>query len=175
MYELHKAEQYFFDGPTLDHLASFVSSFDNPCCLCAPLLGKRIVERGHRVRILDIDDRFEGVPGFVPFDLHRPQWLGEAFDLIVCDPPFYNVSLSQLFTAIRIIAGHDYAQPLLVSYLTRRARNVLGTFSPFNLVATGYRPGYQTVQALERNEIEFFGNLGTTWHERLRGVPADKL
>src|SRR5678815_312657 len=143
MYELHKAEQYFFDRPTLDHLATFVSSFDNPCCLCAPLLGKHIVERGHHVRILDIDDRFESIPGFVSFDLYRPRWLGESFDLILCDPPFYSVSLSQLFVAIRIIARHDYAQPLLVSYLTRRATNVLGAFSPFNLRATGYRPGYQ--------------------------------
>ena len=68
MYEKHQAEQYFFDEATLDHLAGFVSTFDNPCCLCAPLLGKRIVDRGHRVRILDVDDRFESVPGFVRYD-----------------------------------------------------------------------------------------------------------
>lgn len=88
-------------------------------------------------------------------------------------PPFYNVSLSQLFIAIRMIARHDYVQPLLVSYLTRRSRNMLGAFSPFNLVATGYRQGYQTVQMSERNEIEFFGNLGTTRHEQLRRASPD--
>src|SRR2546426_2107205 len=65
MYEKHDTEQYFFDGPTLDHLANFVSSFDNPCCLSAPLLGKTVVERGYHVRILDVDERFAGVPGFM--------------------------------------------------------------------------------------------------------------
>ena len=87
MYEKHDTEQYFFDGPTLDHLANFVSSFDNPCCLCAPLLGKMVVERGYHVRILDVDDRFARVPGFILYDIYRPKWLGETFDLIVCDPP----------------------------------------------------------------------------------------
>ncbi len=169
MYEKHDTEQYFFDGPTLDHLANFVSSFDNPCCLCAPLLGKMVVERGYHVRILDVDDRFARVPGFILYDIYRPKWLGETFDLIVCDPPFYNVSLSQLFIAIRTIARHDYSQPLLISYLTRRSENLLGTFSPFKLVPTGYRPGYQTVQACQRNDIEFFGNLGAAWVEKLRG------
>jgi hypothetical protein len=27
MYEKHETEQYFFDGPTLDHLASLVAVF----------------------------------------------------------------------------------------------------------------------------------------------------
>src|SRR5882724_9375169 len=103
------------------------------------------------------------VPGFILYDIYRPKWLGETFDLIVCDPPFYNVSLSQLFIAIRTIARHDYSQPLLISYLTRRSENLLATFSPFKLVPTGYRPGYQTVQACQRNDIEIFGNLGAAW------------
>jgi hypothetical protein len=47
----------------------------------------------------------------------------------------------------------------LLSYLTRRAGNITGTFANFLLQATGYRPGYQTVQRIERNEIEFYGNV----------------
>src|SRR3989442_13936573 len=125
MYEKHDTEQYFFDGPTLDHLANFVSSFDNPCCLCAPLLGKMVVERGYHVRNLDVDERFAGVPGFMLYDIYRTKWLGETFDLIVSDPPFYNVSLSQLFSAIRTIGR---PQPLLISYLSRRSENLLATF-----------------------------------------------
>src|SRR5262245_31397680 len=113
MYELHENEQYFFDEPTLSHLAAFVSAFQSPCCLCAPLLGKALVDRGRAVRILDIDERFASIPGFSLFDIHRPKWLGERFDLIVCDPPFYNISLSRLFAAVRTLARNDYSQPLL--------------------------------------------------------------
>jgi hypothetical protein len=172
MYELHENEQYFFDKPTLAHLVDFVSRYDNPCCVCAPLLGQELVKRGVQVRILDIDERFAHLVGFRRYDIYRPEWLGEEFGLIVCDPPFYNASLSQLFAAIRMLARNDYTQPLLLSYLVRRSANVLGTFARFGLEPTGYRPGYQTVQKAERNDIEFFGNLGEDSHRRLAGLAS---
>jgi hypothetical protein len=167
MYELHEHEQYFFDPPTLQHLADFVEGFERPCCLCAPLLGQELERRGLDVRVLDIDERFAHLKGFRRWDIYRPEWLGEEFGLIVCDPPFYNVSLSQLFSAIRLLSRHDYSQPLLVSYLVRRASSLMGTFARFGLEPTGYRPSYQTVQKVERNEIEFFDNLGAESHARL--------
>jgi hypothetical protein len=40
MYELHENEQYFFDSRTLLHLTNFLSAWENPCCICAPLLGQ---------------------------------------------------------------------------------------------------------------------------------------
>jgi hypothetical protein len=169
MYELHENEQYFFDRPTLAHLADFLSAYENPCCLCCPLLGRELTESGLAVRILDIDERFATLPGFRRYDIHRPEWLGEEFGIIICDPPFYNISLSRLFAAIRLLSRNLYSQPLLVSYLVRRQANLLGTFSRFGLEPTGYRPTYQTVQKAERNEIEFFGNLGPTAHALLSG------
>jgi len=159
VYERHENEQYFFDPPTLHALATAVAGFANPCCLCAPLLGQELARRGVPVRILDIDARFAGVPGFRRYDLYKPTWLGEEYGLIVCDPPFFRVSLAQLFTAIRLLSRNDYRQPLLVSYLVRRASNLRGTFARFDLQPTGYRPGYQTVQGVERNAIEFFANV----------------
>ena len=162
MYEQHKSEQYFFDKPTIERLTGFLERFENPCCLCAPLLGRELAESGHKVRILDIDDRFASGPGFLKYDLYRPEWLGEAFDIIICDPPFFRVSLSQLFAAIRVLARYDFTQKIMVSYLTRWTNAVEGTFAPFGIRATGFNPGYQTVRKLARNEIQFFGNLSTT-------------
>src|SRR5262245_52487961 len=129
MYEKHENEQYFFDAPTLLYLADFVAGFERPCCVCAPLLGQELERRGVAVRTLDIDERFAALRGFRRYDIYRPEWLGEEFDLIVCDPPFFGVSLSQLFRALRLLARNDYAQPMLISYLTRRTANVLGTFA----------------------------------------------
>ena len=170
MYERHEAEQYFFDRETLDRLADLARGWENPCCLCMPMLGRELEARGVPVRTLDVDERFADLRGFRRWDLYRPEWLGEEFGLILCDPPFFRVSLSQLFHALRLLSRHDYQQPLLVAYLSRRASSIMGTFAPFGLEPTGFHPGYQTVQRLARNEVELFGNLGAEAHARLAGA-----
>jgi Probable N6-adenine methyltransferase len=159
MYELRQNEQCFFDEETLQKLSDFLLRWKSVCCLCTPLLGKNLVERGANVRILDIDTRFDYVRGFKFYDIHRPEWLGEKFDLIVCDPPFFNISLSKLFAAIRLLSQNDFSQNLLISYLYRRSSVLLGTFSKFNLQPTGYFPTYQTVTEAQHNKIEFYSNL----------------
>jgi len=159
MYEIKKREQYFFDLETVDRLAGFLCGFEKPCCLCAPLVGAAAEERGVEVTVLDVDERFARLHGFVRFDLYRPTWLGNRFDIILCDPPFYKISLSQLFVALRTLSLNDFSQPLLLSYLVRREANVLKTFSPFSLRPTGYHPAYETVQRCERNDIQFYSNL----------------
>ena len=167
MQELHEKEQYFFTDETTGRLADFAAHFPNPCCICAPSVGVELGRRGVRARVLDIDERFAATPGFRHYDLFRPEWLGEEFGLILCDPPFFNVSLSQLFAALRLLGRNRYEQPLLISYLGRRSASIVGTFARFGLTATGYSPRYKTVQALARNEIEFFGNLSPSLHAEL--------
>jgi hypothetical protein len=167
MYEQHKLEQYFFDPPTIRHLADFVAGYSNPCCLCTPMVSKELESREIKVRTLEIDERFTTLKGFRKYNIYRPEWVGETFDLIICDPPFFNISLSQLFTALRLLSRYDYTQPMLVAYLVRRSENLMHTFHRFNLQPTGYKPGYITVQKTERNEIEFFGNLGAEAHAKL--------
>jgi len=166
--ELHENEQYFFDQETLATLTSFLMPHAPVCCVCAPLLGQRLAEAGVGVTILDVDDRFSKVDGFKSFDVSRPVWLGEEFGIIVCDPPFHGVSLSQLFVAIRVLSRNDYRQPLMLSTLKRREAATLGAFSSFELAPSGYHPGYRTVEACDRNDIEFLTNLDQDALARLR-------
>lgn len=169
MYELHKYEQYFFDEATINRLANFVMQYHFPCCLCTPLLGQELERRGIRTCTLDIDTRFTTLRGYRQFDLTRPEWLGEHYGLIVCDPPFFNVSLHRLFNAIRVLSRYDYSQPLLIFYLARRAVSVIGTFSRFGVEPLDFRAGYLTVQGSERNDVALFGNLGSDAQSRLSG------
>ncbi len=159
MYELHQNEQYFFRASTVQALADFLSRYAHPCCLCAPMVGRRLAESGCRVTILDSDERFAGVPGFRRYDLYRPEWLADRFDLILCDPPFFRVALSDLFRAVRQLSHNDFRQPMLLSYLTRRAPAVTATFASFRLQTTGIAPQYRTVRAIAKNDVELFSNL----------------
>lgn len=160
MLENHAREQYFWDDETLAHLATVAARFENPACLCAPLLGSELEKRGVFCTTLDLDERFENLKGFRKFDVYRPTWQGADFGAIFCDPPFWIVSLSQLFAAVRLLCRHDFEKPLAICYPTRRGANLCGAFSRFGLRATGYFPGYRTVQTSEeRSKIEFFANF----------------
>jgi len=156
--EDHESEQYFFDRATLDGLTELISAFERPCLLCAPMLGRHLHLQGRDVRVLDVDKRFADLPGFVEWDIYRPRHLDESFDLILADPPFFKVSLSKLFKAVRMLAGFDFSQKLAITYLARRASAIVGTFRPFGLKATGIRITYQSVTATGRNDIRLFTN-----------------
>ncbi len=161
MHENHQREQYFFESSTVQMLADTLDAFERVCCLCTPTLGKALIERGKSPRILDIDERFADLDGFRKYDLYRPDVLNEDYDVIVCDPPFFNVSLSQLFHAIRTLCRFDTSRRVMVSYLVRREATILGTFHPFDLRPTSIEPRYITVQESERNRIRLYANFPT--------------
>ncbi len=151
--ERHEFEQYFFAEPTLDEMCGMVDRFARPVILCAPRLGEAMERRGRIVTTLDIDERFARLRRFVKWNIRRPTPLGFKPDLIVCDPPFFGVSLSELFGAVRLLAGFDLATPVAISYLSRRATAITGTFRPFALEATAYRPAYVSVENAGRTAI----------------------
>lgn len=159
MEERHEREQYFFDQPTLDAVADLLEPLGRVCLLCAPMVGVEMEDRGCDSIVLDLDERFSHLRGFRRWDIYRPTYLAERFDVIFADPPFFNVSLSQLFAAIRLLSHHDFSQRVMVGYLTRRANALLATFAPFGLRPTGIRPTYKTVDTAERNKIELFANF----------------
>lgn len=166
MNERHELDQYFFVPETAAHLAAFAARFVYPCCLCAPTVGALLAEQKVGARVLDIDERFAATPGFLHYDLYRPHPIDETYSLILCDPPWDRVSLSQLFAAIRMLSQDD-RQPLLISHPRERGANLMGTFAPFRIVPTGYFPRYVSVQKHARDGIELYGNLSAELHEAL--------
>jgi len=160
MDELWENEQFFFDKLTIKHLAEFIKNYENPCLLCAPMLGRELEKQGINCYTLDIDRRFSNLQGFHYFNIKKPKWnKHDKFGIILCDPPFFKVEFSHLFKTIKILSQFDFKQPLLVSYLTRHSKRFLKIFTPFNLKPTGYHPSYKTVGTYDRNEIEFYGNI----------------
>lgn len=167
MHEDHKHEQYFFDAPTVAKLAAFVRLFERPALLCCPMVGRKLHEDGVVVPVLDLDERFADLSGFVHYDIYRPSALPPGWvkpDLILIDPPFFKVRPDQLFHAVRHLSCGDLGVPLMVASNPTRAPAFMGTFTLFGLEPTGYRPSYVTVS--DGVGIEFLGS---------RNIPQDKL
>ncbi|PCJ53759.1 MAG: hypothetical protein COA79_22620 [Planctomycetota bacterium] len=159
MQENHKNEQYFFNEKSQKELTGFLGNFNSICCLCTPSLGTHLESAKNNFTILDIDKRFENSKYFKFYDINKPRWLDHTFEVIICDPPFFNISLSTLFKAIRQLSHNNFEQKVMISYLSRRSNNIVNTFSKFNLNQSGYFPTYKTVQNCEKNDIEFFSNF----------------
>jgi hypothetical protein len=160
VHEDHQKEQYFFDPPTVQRLADRLANYDNPCCLCSPMIARELAARGRPARLLEIDDRFAEVPGFVPWDLYRPQHLDERFDAILVDPPFHKVRLSQLFTALRTLCHGDLNTPIFLCHLESRAADVCGTLAPFGMLSTDTMIGYVSVKPIPENRVCLYTNTG---------------
>ncbi len=152
-------EQYFFDEATVAFLGRNLAAYAHPCCLCCPLPGQWLAQQGHRATILDTDRRFQTVVGYRYYDLHAPTWLGDDFGIILCDPPFFNVSLRELEHAIRMLARYDYAQPLVLCYLERREAALLRVFARYGLRPTDKVLGYQDVTPKAKNRIVLYTNV----------------
>lgn len=167
MHEKQEIEQYFFNNETLDDLARLAMRFPKPCCLCTPSLGQALEARGVKhVTTLDLDYRFAFLEGFREYDISEPEPLDEKFGVIICDPPFLSVPLERLFETVELLSHEDYGQPLIINYLASRASNITRVFAPFGLRATGYYPGYATIQNFGRNRMELYGNLAPEYELR---------
>jgi hypothetical protein len=159
VHEDHQREQYFFDPPTVARLAALLSRYERPCCLCAPTLAEALQRRGRPARLLEVDERFARLPGFLRWDLYRPQPLAERFDVLFCDPPFRKVTLAQLFSALRVLCQGDFATPLLLCHLASRERDVRGALGRFGLAPTGIEPGYVSVRPVEEHRVMLYANF----------------
>ncbi len=159
MLEVHANEQYFFDDATRALLVEWLQPFDSICVLCAPTLGAALIDSGKTPAILDIDERFAQLPGSIRWDINRPTHLPQRFDVIFCDPPFFNVSLRTLRSAIEMLAHYDTNQKLGMCYLLRRKAAVLKSFKAFGLRVTGKLMGYESVVTGVKNEIELLTNV----------------
>ena len=158
--EKHENEQYFFTDDTVEYLTRVAMSFDKICCICCPSIGNRLEEMGTDVTILDIDERFSDLEGFKYWDIKSPKYISDEFDLIIMDPPFFNVSMREIRKAIQMLTHFDTNRTkVMISYLSRREKAFKVGMKPFVMEPMEYVPEYNTVDVTEpKNRIEFYVN-----------------
>ena len=108
------------------------------------------------VTVLDIDRRFESLPGFKYYDLQKPVHFDNEFEIILFDPPFFYITLEELNNGIEVISGKNAStMKLLMSFMIKDERRVLNAFKKnFNLERTKFDLEYATV---EENRWDNYG------------------
>ena len=162
MKELHENEQYFFTKEFEDQYVQLIVDYysnSTICCVCCPMIGKRLVEAGLDVTILDIDERFSSYSQFKCYDITKPKYLDIHFDVIICDPPFFNVSFGKLKKALQMLSHYDMNTAVILTYLLRREDTFIRKFSEFNLHRMNRQPQYQTVDVTDpKRDIRLYTN-----------------
>ncbi len=106
--ERRDKEQFLFTKDCINGMMNSIMEFfperkdieEKVCCMCVPSLAKAFWDvHGIKITSLEIDERFESLPGHTYFDIINPEPLGRKFDLIVFDPPFFATTLEKMCTA----------------------------------------------------------------------------
>jgi hypothetical protein len=156
--EDHSREQFFWDDETLNGLATLCTDWFRVAAVCAPMLAMRLQGEHDQVDLFDIDERFRDLPNYNHWNMARPEPGYGGYSLLVCDPPFGQLSMATVFNGLRSLAG-GWEQPLLLTYPVRRKYDVEAVFAPWGVQLTGLRAGYRTVQTLATNPIGWYSNI----------------
>ena len=135
--ERRDLEQYFVTKQTINnYITAFTLRYPEQaelekklCLICCPSLAKAFYEQlGYTIACLDIDERFNQLPGFRYFDLQQPVAFHNEFEIILFDPPFFYISLEQMSAAIQVVANGNKEMKLMMSFMTKEEKAVRNAF-----------------------------------------------
>ena len=70
--ERRDLEQYVWTRATVEKLVLALQYYSDLCCMATPSLAQGMWEVGREERLLDIDNRFDYLPGFKYWDIRFP-------------------------------------------------------------------------------------------------------
>lgn len=156
-----RREQYFFDDETCRWLFNRLGDSRDVLCLCCPRLAWEFHVRGDRrnVTLMDCDERFSSIPGFVPVDLSIESVPEGKWDAVVWDPPALRFAPETIITRLGELAVA--ADLLLLAYPQDLYTRISGKLSPLGMQELSRRPAYQVRNRFNRNRMRFYGR----WRE----------
>ncbi|MFW9995153.1 MAG: hypothetical protein ACFFD4_24160 [Candidatus Odinarchaeota archaeon] len=152
-------EQYFFAKETVFKFLEAFRYVSDPTCLTTPTLGDAYYRYEERaVPVLDIDKRFDYLPKYYFFDIRFPYNIEEKVELLVVDPPFFLITLDELYECICQLAENNFKVKLVISWLRRFEREFLKKFNEFDLKPTKFQMKYQTLKPNKWRNISLYSN-----------------
>lgn len=129
-FELH---QFFFSKSTAELLVNHFDSYKKICCLCTPRLAHEWWhDRQRIVTVLDIDDRFNYMPGYQYFDLKNPVELKMEFDLVIADPPF-ALLVDELRKSLYSVTAHSPEATICIIFPIAKEERLFAAFKDLQL------------------------------------------
>lgn len=157
--ERYDLEQYFWTEDTVNRLLQSLEFIENCCCLTTPSLGEGFFRIGREEVVLDIDTRFNYLPKFRYFDIRTPEEQEEEFRIIILDPPFFYLSMEQIYNAVLTITKNNFNTKILIGFLKREEKILLETFKKFNLKETNFKLEYATARPNKWKNYALYSNI----------------
>jgi hypothetical protein len=157
--EKKEIEQYFFTENVLSNLVEALTYEDDILCLCTPAVADafhRLKER--TVACLDIDDRFNYLPGYMSYDVLNPVEIEFKPKVIIIDPPFFGIGLPDLYKAVECITKGDKSTKILFAFVQREEKSLLFAFKSYGLKATKFKLEYVSVDPTKWDNYALYSN-----------------
>ena len=167
--ERYDVEQYCWTKDTIKRLLKSLEFIENCCCLTTPSLGKGFFNIGRNEVVLDIDTRFNYLPKYRYFDIKNPIEQKETFEILIVDPPFFYLSMEQIFNAVLTVTKHNFNTKLLIGFLKREEKTLLKTFKKFNIKETNFKLEYTTAKPEKWKNYALYSNIDLPNIKRIPG------
>ena len=169
MKEKRELEQYFWTSKTVKDLLNACQYITDVCCLTTPSLAHGFNENNRDEKLFDIDERFDYLPRSEKFDIQNPHDIDDKFNIIVIDPPFFNITTKELFDATNVITNNDYSTYIVIAYLKRFEYPLLETFKPYGISETNLMPEYAHIKENKWSNFKIYSNIDLPNMKRIPG------
>ena len=159
--ENHDLEQYFWTKNIVKKMLDACQYITNCCCFTTPSLAEGFRKINRDEKLLDIDERFSYFKYFEKFDIknpHIPDGSGD-FNIIVIDPPFFNITTKQLFDALNVITNYNFKTNIIIAYLVRFEYPLLKTFEPYGISETNTVLEYSHIKPNKWRNFKLYSNI----------------
>lgn len=167
--ENHENEQFFWTKNTVELLLKACQYEYNCCCFTTPSLAHAFYENGRNEALLDIDERFNYLPGFMKFDIKDPHSPESEYNIIVIDPPFFVTSIQQLYDATEMITGGNKNVNIMIGFLTRYEKTLLEVFKSYGISETSTPLEYAHIKPNKWKNFTLYSNIDLPGIKRIPG------
>ena len=161
--ENKELEQFFFTEKVLEQIVNSFEYEDNILCLCTPSVADAFWRlKNKEVLCIDIDNRFNYLPKFINCDITKEEVkLPENFvpNLIIVDPPFFKMSLYDLYNCIKKITKNNKKTKLVFAFVIREDKKLLSVFKEYNLQLTKFPLEYRGVDKTKWRNYGIYTNF----------------